>query len=525
MQKLKNPKFEEGFPKDWQIYATGKTQKYSYPELGRTGGSSVAIEYRTKETGKIAALIQSVQIDPTKKYELSGWLKTQDIIGNGASIKVDWKDSSWKYIGSSTIMTRKTGDIPWTYFKGDVVPHPNAAGATIILELNDCSGKVWFDDMSFLMVSPPVQLHPNIFINSKEIEELKQKINSGLQPWKQAYDSMMTNYLPKAINMPNKSVTYQGKNPSPWDDKHYYYTETSYCGWATCTPKPSGTGNKCCDGHINPNADRKDYQAAADVSFAVRTLGLAYALGGNKSYADKAIQLITTWCIDPETRMIPVFTTFSSHIELSVTLPGMFYGADLIWNYWGEKDSVSRDKFKKWVTEIIKSAKSWTWYNNMESWRLVFISSASALAEDVNSREYAFDRWKQKIPDQMNMDGSLKYELARTKSLTYSSYALNAMIQTAEIARHYNVDLYNYKLPDGRGLEKALDFLAPYVTNPSAWKHKQITPYTGVNTALYELAYTRDNKQKYKDAIIKWGRPMYDIYTMGGTTLTHGSSW
>src|SRR3990167_7788916 len=183
MQELKNSKFEECLPKYWQTYATGAAHRYTYPEPGRVDGSSVAIEYPTRETGKMALLTQTVQIDPTKKYKLSGWLKAQNIIGNGGSIKIDWKDSSWKYLSSSTIMTRKTGTIQWTYFEGDVIPHSDAIGATIVLELNDCSGKVWFDDISFSMISSPIQSHPNLFLNLNEINVIKQKISSGQQPW------------------------------------------------------------------------------------------------------------------------------------------------------------------------------------------------------------------------------------------------------------------------------------------------------------------------------------------------------
>jgi hypothetical protein len=198
----------------------------------------------------------------------------------------------------------------------------------------------------------------------------------------------------------------------------------------------------------------------------------------------------------------------------------MFYGADLIWNYpdWNISD---KNAFKSWAAQMINSAKTWSYKNNLENWKLVFISSASVITEDTNSRQYAFDRWKSIIADQMNLDGSMKQELKRTNSLSYSIFAINAMIQTAEIARHYDVDLYNYKLSDGRGLEKALDFYAPYVANPSTWPKKQISPYNGDGVALYELAYSFKQKSSYKDVINRWGRPMYDSRIMGPVTLTH----
>lgn len=149
MQEVKNAGFEEGTPKDWQTYSTGAAQRYTYPEPGRLGGSSVAIEYLTREAGKIAIWVQDVQIGRTKKYKLSGWIKTQNIIGSGASIKVDWKDTNGKFLNTSAIMSLQKGTVPWKYFEGTVIPNASAVKATIALELFDCSGKVWFDDIFF----------------------------------------------------------------------------------------------------------------------------------------------------------------------------------------------------------------------------------------------------------------------------------------------------------------------------------------------------------------------------------------
>ena len=173
---------------------------------------------------------------------------------------------------------------------------------------------------------------------------------------------------------------------------------------------------------------------------------------------------------------------------------------------------------------MINSAKIWSQTNNFENWRLVLISSASVIADDTGSRQYAFDRWKAIIPDQVNTDGSMIRELGRTNSLTYSTYAVSAMVQTAEIARHYGVDLYNYKLPDGRGLENVLDFHVPYIIDPSTWPYKQTNPYKGDNAAVYELAYSFKQKSSYSDVINKWKRPMYEMRVIGPITLTHANA-
>ena len=201
-------------------------------------------------------------------------------------------------------------------------------------------------------------------------------------------------------------------------------------------------------------------------------------------------------------------------------MPSLFYAADLIWNYPGWSDT-EKNAFKAWTKELIVSAKTWQRDQNYENWRLVLISSASVMADDSANRTYAFNKWKELIPNQINTKGQMFLELDRGTSLSYSTYALNAMIQTAEIARHNGVDLYNYKLQDGRNLELALDYHAQYVTNSSTWPYKQATSYSGDNAALYELAYSFKQKSSYMDVITKWGRPMYEVRVMGPITLTH----
>lgn len=512
MQILKNPGFEEGIPNNWQESTTGTTQRFTYPEQGRTTGSSVATEYPTRDVGKRAYWFQNIQIDHTKKYNLSGWIKTQNIIGDagGAIIQVDWKDVSGVFLSKSTIMTYQKGTIPWTNFKGDVVPDPNASKATIVLDLFDCSGKVWFDDISFSDIQPPpVSGHPNIFLNKTEVDTVKTRKDT--EPWKSAYNKLMTEDVAIAMGLGIQTVVNKGLIP-PSGDQHDYYSQSA--------------------------GVRIDYNSAISVGKAVRALGLAYALTGDSKYANKAVQLINGWCITPATKMNPRFWYSGQNgqvfVELSVTMPGMFYGADLVWNYpgWNNTD---KQAFKSWVAKLVAEAKSKDWCNNkpcqnFENWRLAFISSGAVIIEDINSITYAANRWKELIPQQMDMQGRMVEELKRgSAALSYSTFAINAMIQTAEIARHHGIDLYNYKVSntDNRGIELALDYHAPYIVDPSSWPNNPGTTQerTRSNAAIYELAYTFKNKSSYKNVINTVGRPMYENRNMGPVTLTHSTTF
>ncbi|MBI1880956.1 MAG: alginate lyase family protein [Chloroflexi bacterium] len=347
-------------------------------------------------------------------------------------------------------------------------------------------------------------VHPNSYLNQSEITAIKTKVQNSESPWKSAYDNLISE-ANSALNQSILSVTKQGKTLAS-GDKHDYSTDKPYSS----------------DGVFNPNADRADYKTAITFGKVMRALGLAYAFTQDTRYAQKGLELAKAWMVTPETKMNPRFPNNQSRIEISITIPGAIYGLDLLWNYpgWSASDKTA---IKQWVQDLATASNSWgkTSGNNIYSWRLVLVSTAGVVAENAQMLNQAFSDWKLLLASQLDSQNRFKNELSRTNSLSYSTYAMNAMVQVAEIARHYRVNLYEYQLSGNRSLEKALDYHAPYVANPSSWPNQQITPYSGDNAALYELAYLFKQKSSYLQVIQKWERPMSEIRVMGPVTLTH----
>jgi alginate lyase len=84
-----------------------------------------------------------------------------------------------------------------------------------------------------------------------------------------------------------------------------------------------------------------------------------------------------------------------------------------------------------------------------------------------------------RIGAQVTADGRQPYELARTRSLSYSAMNLEGLCRLAELGRHVGVDLWSYESPGGGGggsIRKALDYLAPYTDAALKWPGQQITP-------------------------------------------------
>ncbi|MEM8536143.1 MAG: alginate lyase family protein, partial [Chloroflexota bacterium] len=367
---------------------------------------------------------------------------------------------------------------------------------------------------SIVWVAPNIRAadEPNVFMNASQIAAVKAQIQAGNQPWAASFDRLKKD----ADDALNKGPYSVSKNGGP-NGGHNYRTEQPYCGWK----RVDGKDPDCRDGKINPQADRQDYQEAIDIGAAVRDLGLAYAFTDDERYAERAAYLIRVWALDADTRMEPRYTDGQSNIELSITMPGLFYGADLISTSasWPESE---RRAFEQWTRDFVSSGRSWTGSNNFEWWRLVTVASGGAFLDDAETLDYAFDRYEKVMPDHVGEDGQMVKELGRTKSLMYSLYSLNAMTQIAEIARHNGRNLYDYT-SGGNSLKQALDYHAPYATDQSSWGRQQIAPIEAKDVAHYEMAYAYFGDQAYLDTLDEWGRPLYERRTMGWVSLTHAA--
>ena len=103
---------------------------------------------------------------------------------------------------------------------------------------------------------------------------------------------------------------------------------------------------------------------------------------------------------------------------------------------------------------------------------------------------------------QIEPDGSMPAELARTKSLSYSLFNLNAFFTLARLGEIVDVDLWNYRTADGRSVRGALDWMTPFATGQKPWTHKQITKQTyAVMVTLFRQAAIAYREPAYEKLI------------------------
>lgn len=348
---------------------------------------------------------------------------------------------------------------------------------------------------------------PGLFLSDRNVAEMRDRVASDAA-FRIYAEALLARAEAHLLADP-PSVTAGGL-PADSGDPHDFWTQLPY-----------QHGDTQKDGVVNPRQDRTDYRAAIRLGREARELGLAYALTGDRRFADGVHRLARVWCLDEATRMNPWFTNGQSRIELCITLPGLFYGLDLVADAPGQNPEEAA-AVRRWARAMADDAGTWRSPNNFDNWRVVLLASASHTAGDEAAVASAFARWRELLDRQVDDDGFLPEETRRSKSLFYSTYALSAMVQGAEIARRRGVDLYGYVSPRGRSLRAVLDRHAPFVADPSSWPGRQITPYAGENAALYEVAYAATGDPRYRDAVLAVGRPLDEPRVMGPVTLTHG---
>ena len=263
---------------------------------------------------------------------------------------------------------------------------------------------------------------------------------------------------------------------------------------------------------------------------------MAYAFTGDDRYANKAVDLLYHWAVNPATRMTPSTQNFSPHktgkkqnsIEVYITLPKMFYGASLVAGHrrWSQKGSGAEGAFQSWVRSVLNHADgSYGGFgpNNIYAWWVATRATAAAYVGDSGRLQRAFSAWKSTAIKQIDSQGRMTEERTRPDGLGYSLYALTALTMTAEVARLRGVDLYGHQ--DGKGgsaLKRAFDYHAKYVLSPGSWPGGKKHPNTKDDAATYEMAYSRWRDNKFRDVVTRKGRPLKDEWAAGVTTLSHG---
>lgn len=325
-----------------------------------------------------------------------------------------------------------------------------------------------------------------LWIGNAAAEELKNSIqNSSQEPWEDIVWEL-------------EHRAEKGMQRGPWSvtdtpgyalsgDSHDYYSEAPY--WWPNPEEPDGPFIRK-DGQIWPerfDAHRTAMTEMCDTSLLLAEAG--YYLD-RVDCLDRAAQLLHTWFVAPETKMNP-------HLEYAQAIQGICSGRGI--GIIDTKELIKAvfvasilDQFEKYGS-LIAQLQKWfsayshwlntskngleekNYFNNHANWWNTQQAAYAAFVGNEALMDECFDRFCTKIlPEQLSQDGSFTDEMTRTNSFHYCLFNLEASAILCELAHQRGRDLWHFATPEGKGIERAIDFMLPYIQNPFLWKHEQI---------------------------------------------------
>lgn len=271
--------------------------------------------------------------------------------------------------------------------------------------------------------------------------------------------------------------------------KHDYMSLGPY--WWPNPAKPDGLPYIRKDGLRNPEIKKiTDRQYLGELEQRCKFLALAYYFTGDEKYATQARTFLNAWFINPETKMNP-------NLNYGQAIPGLNEGRGI-----GIIESRLMVNILDWVflltpSEGFKSnelPKLKSWFNDYLTWLLTskngldeaqsknnhgtfYELQVATFAAFVNNDEAlndAFIRLNSRMAEQFEPNGQQPLELERTNALSYSVMNLNGWFALSMLADKYNQDLFHKTNMAGAGLQKALNWLIPFVFNEQEFKFQQI---------------------------------------------------
>jgi len=312
------------------------------------------------------------------------------------------------------------------------------------------------------------------------------------------------------------------KHIPPSNDKHDYFSVGPY--WWPDASKPDGLPYIRRDGEVNPERYEYDNVGLKNTVSGVEKLARAWYFTDDPKYAEHTAVLLRTWFLDPATKMSP-------HLQYGQAIPGRTEGrgigiidtAQLIYLVdavgllrFSEAWSVSDHRtlqawfkaYLKWLLSSSHGKAEANTKNNHAVWYDAQVASFALFVDDkATARQVLEQVGPRRIAKQIEPDGRMPYELARTKSFSYTHMNLRGFLHLARLAEHVDVDLWGYRSADGRSIEAALDWLEPFVAGRSDWNYKQIS---SVDPSSATLLYRRAAGPFDKPAFRRLGSAVTD---------------
>jgi hypothetical protein len=240
------------------------------------------------------------------------------------------------------------------------------------------------------------------------------------------------------------------------------------------------------DGMTNPDNFVEHRNFLMKLSVQAPALTAAWKLTKDRRYSDHASAHIRAWFVDEATRMTPNLqyaqaihghsTGRGTGIIDTIHLVEVARAIPLLAQS-GSLTAAAHDATKKWFAEYVHwmttSQNGIEERDSKNNHAACWLMQVAAFAKVTDNREllaWSADRYKKVIvPGQIQPDGSLPLEMARTKPYGYCLFNLEALSTLCQIVSESGDNLWKFSTADGRGIAKAIEYMYPYIRDKKSW--------------------------------------------------------
>lgn len=327
-------------------------------------------------------------------------------------------------------------------------------------------------------------------INISQLKTNAEKVKTKDPIFNKAYESLLSE-ADKSLKYGPVSVM-EKENVPPSGSKHDYMSLAPY-HW----PDPSkkdGLPYMRKDGEINPEVKLyKDKDYLPDLCSHIYTLAMANYYSGDKKYYNHAAQLIRVWFLDTATKMNP-----NMNFGQAIKGENVGRGAGLIdarnfikvieaielMNRDGAYPKEDLKNMQTWFTEFLQWMQ--TSKNGMDElkannnhgvWYDALRLSISLFANQKEDAVKIVQNAQMRLEKQMDDKNRFPLEMARTTSLHYSVFVIDAFLKVAKMAESTGINFWDNQTTSKHNLKAAVDEMIPYLVQEKAWDGPQIKPF------------------------------------------------
>jgi len=389
-----------------------------------------------------------------------------------------------------------------------------------------CKKNIWsvvliFIIFFFSVMEPKAQSQGKtdfLYFTSSQISTIKDEIKSHdkrIMP----FVKILKQLADKMLQQGPWTITSVHAN-TPSGDPHEYFSEGTYW-W----PNPKDINGPYIrkDGLRYPGRFMAHRKMLDKMYAAVYWLSIAAYFLDDQEYANHAAKIISVWYLDPKTKMNPNLM-YAQAIK-GIT-PGRGIGIIDMHRFsmfptainlleasgkWNKKDYEGlKNWFKQyleWITTSKNGIEEKNNGNNHSTWWEDQAMAYSIFLNDTSMYNRLIKFFKTDlIPKQIMPNGSCPKEEARTKSLQYSIFNVEAFALLCRMAMLKGDNLWNYKTNGSGSVNKTINYLIPFMKQPDKWKKEEIIPFKVQQPLFLALAYISLKNPEYKDLYLKMGK-------------------